>query len=144
MRINGSEVGAKVVGEGANLGVTQLGRMEYARSGGRIDTDAIDNSAGVDTSDHEVNLKILLSGPWRRGEMDSQKRDALMAAMTDEIAALVLADNYNQTLALSVAEAASAQDLDADARFIRDLEAARQTGPHGGIPAQRCRHPEAG
>ena len=122
VRINGSEVGAKVVGEGANLGVTQLGRVEYARAGGRIDTDAIDNSAGVDTSDHEVNLKILLSGPWRRGDMDSQKRDALMAAMTDEIAQLVLADNYDQTLALSVAEAASARDLDADARFIRDLE----------------------
>jgi glutamate dehydrogenase len=122
VRINGSEVGAKVVGEGANLGVTQLGRVEYARAGGRIDTDAIDNSAGVDTSDHEVNLKILLSGPYRRGEMDSQKRDALMANMTDEVAHLVLADNYNQTLALSVAEAASARDIDADARFIRDLE----------------------
>jgi glutamate dehydrogenase len=122
VRINGADVGAQVVGEGANLGVTQLGRVEYARSGGRIDTDAIDNSAGVDTSDHEVNLKILLSGPWRRGDMDSQKRDALMAAMTDEIAQLVLADNYDQTLALSVAEAAGARDLDADARFIRDLE----------------------
>ena len=122
VRINGGEVGAKVVGEGANLGVTQLGRVEYARAGGRIDTDAIDNSAGVDTSDHEVNLKILLSGPYRRGEMDSQKRDALMAEMTDEVASLVLADNYDQTLALSVAEAASIRDIDADARFIRDLE----------------------
>ena len=122
VRINGCEVGAKVVGEGANLGVTQLGRVEYARSGGRIDTDAIDNSAGVDTSDHEVNLKILLSGPYRRGEMDSQKRDALMANMTDEVADLVLADNYNQTLALSVAEASASHDIDADARFIRDLE----------------------
>ena len=64
--------GAKVVGEGANLGATQLGRIEYATSGGRIDTDAIDNSAGVDTSDHEVNLKILLSGPVRRGELDAK------------------------------------------------------------------------
>ncbi len=122
VRINGAEVGAKVVGEGANLGVTQLGRVEYARGGGRIDTDAIDNSAGVDTSDHEVNLKILLSGPYRRGEMDSQKRDALMAEMTDDIAGLVLADNYDQTLALSVAQAANAKDIDADARFIRELE----------------------
>jgi glutamate dehydrogenase len=122
VRVNGKEVKALVVGEGANLGVTQLGRIEYAKSGGRIDTDAIDNSAGVDTSDHEVNLKILLSGPYRRGEMDGPKRDTLLAAMTDEVAALVLADNYDQTLALSVAEAGGARDLDADARFIRELE----------------------
>ena len=122
VRVNGREVKALVVGEGANLGVTQLGRIEYARTGGRIDTDAVDNSAGVDTSDHEVNLKILLSGPYRRGEIDGPKRDTLLAAMTDEVAELVLADNYNQTLALSVADAASARDLDADARFIRELE----------------------
>jgi len=122
LRINGKDVRALVVGEGANLGVTQLGRIEYARSGGRIDTDAVDNSAGVDTSDHEVNLKILLSGPNRRGEIDAQKRDDLLAAMTDEVAELVLADNYDQTLALSVAEAAATRDLDADARFIRELE----------------------
>jgi glutamate dehydrogenase len=123
LRVNGKEVRALVVGEGANLGVTQLGRIEYARAGGRIDTDAVDNSAGVDTSDHEVNLKILLSGPNRRGALDAKKRDEVLAAMTDEVADLVLADNYNQTLALSVAEAASTHDLDADARFIRDLEA---------------------
>ncbi len=123
VRINGGEVGAKVIGEGANLGVTQLGRIEYARNGGRIDTDAVDNSAGVDTSDHEVNLKILLSGPYRRGEIDSQKRDALLANMTDDVASLVLADNYDQTLALSVAETAAARDIDAGARFIRALEA---------------------
>ncbi|MGZ5929661.1 MAG: NAD-glutamate dehydrogenase [Rhizomicrobium sp.] len=123
VRINGSEVGAKVIGEGANLGVTQLGRVEYARSGGCIDTDAVDNSAGVDTSDHEVNLKILLSGPYRRGEIDSQKRDALLANMTDDVARLVLADNYDQTLALSVAETAAVRDIDAGARFIRALEA---------------------
>jgi glutamate dehydrogenase len=122
LRVNGKEVGALVVGEGANLGVTQLGRIEYARAGGRIDTDAVDNSAGVDTSDHEVNLKILLSGPYRRGEIDAGKRDALLAAMTDDVAALVLADNYDQTLALSVAEASGPRDIDADARFIRELE----------------------
>jgi glutamate dehydrogenase len=123
LRVNGNEVGARVVGEGANLGVTQPGRVEYARAGGRIDTDAVDNSAGVDTSDHEVNLKILLSGPYRRGEIDAARRDALLAGMTDEIAHLVLADNYDQTLALSVAEAAGPRDIDADARFIRALEA---------------------
>jgi glutamate dehydrogenase len=123
VRVNGKDVQALVAGEGANLGVTQQGRIEYARAGGRIDTDAVDNSAGVDTSDHEVNLKILLSGPYRRNEIDPAKRDALLAAMTDDVAELVLADNYDQTLALSVAEAASALDLDADARFIRELEA---------------------
>lgn len=123
VRIDGSEVRAKVVGEGANLGVTQLGRIEYARSGGRIDTDAVDNSAGVDTSDHEVNLKILLGGPVMRGELSEDKRNALLASMTDDVAAHVLADNYNQTLALSVAQMHGLLDLDAHARLIRDLEA---------------------
>jgi glutamate dehydrogenase len=122
LRVNGAEIRAKVVGEGANLGVTQLGRIEYARSGGRIDTDAVDNSAGVDTSDHEVNLKILLSLPLRRGEMDAAARDELLNAMTDDVAAHVLADNYDQTLALSVAEARAARDLDAHGRFIAELE----------------------
>ncbi len=84
--------------KGANLGVTQLGRIEYARTGGRIDTDAVDNSAGVDTSDHEVNLKILLSGPARRGDLPPEKRDALLVSMTDDVARLVLKDNYDQTL----------------------------------------------
>ena len=123
LRINGSEVRAKVVGEGANLGVTQLGRIEVARTGARIDTDAVDNSAGVDTSDHEVNLKILLGGPVMRGEMNEEQRNALLASMTDDVAAHVLADNYNQTLALSVAEARGRADLDAHGRLMRDLEA---------------------
>jgi glutamate dehydrogenase len=123
VRINGGEVRAKVVGEGANLGATQLGRIEYARSGGRIDTDAVDNSAGVDTSDHEVNIKILLGGPVMRGELSEDKRNALLASMTDDVAAHVLADNYNQTLALSVAQLRGLRDLDAHARLIRDLEA---------------------
>ncbi|HUJ02901.1 MAG TPA: NAD-glutamate dehydrogenase [Rhizomicrobium sp.] len=122
VRINGSEVRAKVVGEGANLGVTQLGRVEYALSGGRINTDAIDNSAGVDTSDHEVNLKILFSGPLRRGELSEDARDQLLAEMTNDVAAHVLADNYDQTLALSVAQSRGVKDLDAHGRFIRDLE----------------------
>jgi glutamate dehydrogenase len=122
IRINGAEVRAKVVGEGANLGVTQLGRVEYAGNGGRIDTDAIDNSAGVDTSDHEVNLKILLSVPARRGELSMEARDTLLTQMTDEVAAHVLKDNYDQTLALSVAQLRETKDLDAQGRFIRDLE----------------------
>ncbi|HWU54980.1 MAG TPA: NAD-glutamate dehydrogenase domain-containing protein, partial [Rhizomicrobium sp.] len=123
LRINGDEVRAKVVGEGANLGVTQLGRIEAARAGARIDTDAVDNSAGVDTSDHEVNLKILLGGPVMRGELSLQGRNDLLASLTEDVAAHVLADNYNQTLALSVAQARGTSDLDAHGRLMRDLEA---------------------
>ena len=122
VRINGNDVRAKVVGEGANLGATQLGRVEYALKGGRINTDAIDNSAGVDTSDHEVNLKILFSGPLRRGEINGDARDALLNEMVDDVAHLVLRDNYEQTLALSVAQFRGVADLDAHGRFIHDLE----------------------
>jgi glutamate dehydrogenase len=122
VRVNGGELRAKVIGEGANLGTTQLGRIEYARAGGRINTDAIDNSAGVDTSDHEVNLKILLGGPQRRGELTPDARDELLTAMTDDVAAHVLKDNYDQTLALSVAQSRAARDLDAHGRYMRDLE----------------------
>jgi glutamate dehydrogenase len=139
LRVNGGEVRARVVGEGANLGVTQLGRIEYARTGGRIDTDAVDNSAGVDTSDHEVNLKILLSGPVMRGEISEQERNQFLASLTDEVAAHVLADNYNQTLALSVAQSRSHRDIDAHARLIRTIWKARgQAGPRRRIPARRC------
>jgi glutamate dehydrogenase len=122
VRINGAQVRAKVVGEGANLGATQLGRVEYALNHGRINTDAIDNSAGVDTSDHEVNLKILFSGPLRRAEITGDARDALLNDMVDDVAALVLRDNYEQTLALSVSQDRGVKDLDAQGRFIRDLE----------------------
>ncbi|HWA02417.1 MAG TPA: NAD-glutamate dehydrogenase [Rhizomicrobium sp.] len=122
IRINGGDLRAKVVGEGANLGCTQLGRIEYALAGGRINTDAIDNSAGVDTSDHEVNLKILFSGPVRRGEMTAGERDAMLSAMTDDVAHHVLQDNYDQTLAISVAQARANKDLDAHGRYMRDLE----------------------
>ncbi|MBI3675621.1 MAG: NAD-glutamate dehydrogenase [Proteobacteria bacterium] len=122
VRVDGRDVRAKVIGEGANLGVTQLGRVEYALHGGRINTDAIDNSAGVDTSDHEVNLKILFSGPMRRGEITQRKRDDMLTAMTDDVAAHVLQDNYDQTLVLSAAQSRGVQDLDSLARFVRDLE----------------------
>ena len=128
LRVNGRDVKARVVGEGANLGVTQLGRIEYAREGGpdakggRIDTDAIDNSAGVDTSDHEVNIKILMSGPLRRGELSAPERLSMLTAMTEDVSRLVLKNNYDQTLALSVAELTAARDLDAAARFMRELE----------------------
>ncbi len=128
LRVNGRDVKARVVGEGANLGATQLGRIEYAREGGpeakggRIDTDAIDNSAGVDTSDHEVNIKILMSGSLRRGELSAAERLSMLTAMTEDVARLVLKNNYDQTLVLSVAELTASRDLDAAARFMRDLE----------------------
>ncbi len=122
VRSDGREVRAKVIGEGANLGATQLGRVEYALNGGRLNTDAIDNSAGVDTSDHEVNLKILLSGPLRRAELSADARDVLLNEMTDDVSTHVLRDNYEQTLALSVAIARASVDLDSHGRFIRDLE----------------------
>ncbi len=122
LRINASEIRAKVIGEGANLGMTQAGRIEYASGGGRLNTDAIDNSAGVDTSDHEVNLKILLNAAISAGELKKEERDPLLARMTDEVAHLVLADNYNQSLALSVAQRGGAWESDAYGRFMRALE----------------------
>ncbi|HEY3918117.1 MAG TPA: NAD-glutamate dehydrogenase domain-containing protein [Stellaceae bacterium] len=124
LRIDGKDVRAKVVGEGANLGVTQKGRIEYAMKGGRIDTDAIDNSAGVDTSDHEVNLKILLNGVVAAGGLTLAQRNDLLQQMTDQIADHVLQDNYLQGLALSLAEAQGVERLDGEARLIRDLERA--------------------
>ena len=90
LRIDGKEIGAKVVGEGANLGMTQAGRIEYAQAGGCLNTDAIDNSAGVDTSDHEVNLKILLNASISAGELKAAERDPLLVRMTDEVGRHVL------------------------------------------------------
>jgi len=122
VRIDGAEVRAKVIGEGANLGCTQLGRIEYAMRGGAINTDAIDNSAGVDCSDHEVNIKIALGAVVRAGDMPLKQRDQLLASMTDDVAGLVLRDNYQQTLAISLETARAHQMLDAHARFIREQE----------------------
>ncbi len=122
LRINADEVRAKVVGEGANLGVTQRGRVAYALAGGRIDTDAIDNSAGVDTSDHEVNLKILIDRGVATGALTAEERESLLHGMAGDVAAQVLRDNYLQGEALSVAEARGAAALDSQARLIRDLE----------------------
>ena len=108
--------------KGPILGVTQRGRIEYALKGGRINTDAIDNSAGVDTSDHEVNLKILLNAVMAAGALTLPQRNALLQQMTDQIAELVLRDNYLQGLALSLAEAQGPERLDAEATLIRALE----------------------
>jgi glutamate dehydrogenase len=122
VRVDGHELRCRTVGEGGNLGFTQLGRVEYALTGGRIDTDAIDNSAGVDTSDHEVNIKILLDGAVREGEMAELDRNALLVQMTDEVASLVLRDNYRQNRALDTAQAQAVVMEEVHARFIRSLE----------------------
>jgi glutamate dehydrogenase len=122
VRVNGRELRCKVFCEGGNLGCTQLGRVEYAIAGGRIFTDAIDNSAGVDTSDHEVNIKILLGQAISDGELTEKQRNVLLVTMTDDVAALVLRDNYFQTQALSVTGRIASQLLDAQQRFIQFLE----------------------
>ncbi|MCW2810714.1 MAG: NAD-glutamate dehydrogenase, partial [Friedmanniella sp.] len=101
LRVNGGELRASCVGEGGNLGLTQLGRIEYAQQGGRINTDFIDNSAGVDTSDHEVNIKILLAGEVRSGRLSLTDRDELLTMTTDEVGLMVLENNADQNLALA-------------------------------------------
>ncbi|WP_019449263.1 NAD-glutamate dehydrogenase [Cupriavidus sp. BIS7] len=137
VRVNGNELRCKVVGEGGNLGFTQLGRIEFARNGGRINTDAIDNSAGVDCSDHEVNIKILLGIVVADGEMTEKQRNKLLAEMTDEVGLLVLQDNYYQTQALSVAGRVAPALVDAEARLIRWLErAGRLNRPLEFLPAE--------
>ena len=122
LRIDAEEIRAAVVGEGANLAVTQRARIAYALKGGRINTDAIDNSAGVDTSDHEVNIKILLDAAVAAGDLTAPQRNALLQEMTDAVADLVLADNYLQALALSLAEAQGTMRLDEQLRTMRALE----------------------
>jgi len=126
LRVNGDEIRAKVVGEGANLAVTQRGRVAFALAGGRINTDAIDNSAGVDTSDHEVNIKILLDRAIASGALAAEERQPLLAEMLGEVASLVLRDNYLQGEALSAAEARAVVSLDRQLRMIRDLERANR------------------
>lgn len=122
LRINGAELRCKVVGEGGNLGLTQLGRIEYAKAGGRMNTDFIDNSAGVDCSDHEVNIKILLNQVMRAGEMSGEDRNKLLAEMTDEVAAQVLRNNYMQTQTISMMETLTGARLGAKQHFISVLE----------------------
>jgi glutamate dehydrogenase len=124
IRIAGAEVRAKVIGEGANLGMTQRGRIEAARAGVRLNTDAIDNSAGVNTSDVEVNIKIALATPVRDGRLGADARKALLAEMTDEVGHLVLRNNYLQTLALSLSERRGIGDLGFLERLMSVLESA--------------------
>ena len=122
VRVDAGELHCRVVGDGANLGVTHRGRLEFARAGGAINTDAVDNSAGVDCSDHEVNIKILLNALVADGAMTTKERDVLLADMTDEVATLVLKDNYLQTQAISIAAAEAPELLDSHSRFMRALE----------------------
>ncbi len=122
IRVNGNELTARIVGEGGNLGFTQLGRVEYSLNGGIMYTDFIDNSAGVDCSDHEVNIKILLNKVVASGEMTLAQRNKLLEKMTDEVADLVLLDNYEQTQMLSLEASVSLETMDLFRRYISDLE----------------------
>jgi glutamate dehydrogenase len=121
-RVDASQLRAKVIGEGGNLGLTQEARIEFALAGGLVNTDFIDNSAGVDTSDHEVNIKILLDQVVRDGELTTVGRDELLQTMTDKVGRLVLAHNYHQNRALAAARAQASQLLHVHARYIRKLE----------------------
>ena len=123
VRVDGSALRCRVVGEGGNLGLTQLGRVEASRHGVRLNTDAIDNSAGVDTSDHEVNIKILLDAAVRDGELRADDRDVLLTDMTDEVAELVLRDNYEQNVLLGNARWGARSMISVHARMINDLVA---------------------
>ena len=120
-RVVGSSLRAKIIGEGANLGATQAGRVEYALAGGRCNMDAIDNSAGVDCSDHEVNIKILLALAERAGELNKARRLELLKAMTDDIAVSVLHHNYRQSQALSMMESLGLRNIERQRLLIRDL-----------------------
>jgi glutamate dehydrogenase len=122
VRVDAAALRCRVVGEGGNLGFTARGRIEFALGGGRINTDAIDNSAGVDCSDHEVNIKILLDRVAADGDLTGKQRDVLLAEMTDEVAALVLADNTAQTRALYNARAQASAMLDVHVRYLHMLE----------------------
>ncbi|SDD51751.1 NAD-glutamate dehydrogenase [Actinokineospora iranica] len=133
VRVDGAALRVKVVGEGGNLGLTPRGRIEFARAGGKVNTDAIDNSAGVDCSDHEVNIKILLDKLVRDGDLGRERRDALLAEMTDQVGDLVLADNYRQNAVLGVSRAHAAPMLPVHARLVESLE--QESGLDRGLEA---------
>ena len=126
LRVNAEDVRARVIGEGANLGVTQAARIAFGLRGGRINTDFIDNSAGVDCSDHEVNIKIALNAEVAAGALTMPKRNVLLARMTDAVAALVLEDNRLQTLALSIAQRGGANSMPSHIRLIETFEGAKK------------------
>jgi glutamate dehydrogenase len=122
LRVNGGELRCKVVGEGGNLGLTQLGRIEYALKGGRLNTDFIDNSGGVDCSDHEVNMKILLNRAVAMGDLTGKQRNIMLEEMTDDVSALVLKNNYRQTQAISIASIDTAPRLEEYRRLMNTFE----------------------
>ena len=122
LRVDARDLRCKVIGEGGNLGVTQLGRIEFSSHAGRVFSDAIDNSAGVDCSDHEVNIKVLLNDVVNAGDMTYKQRNELLALMTDEVGELVLRDNYLQTQALSMAQTQSVSMFDVHVRLIHQME----------------------
>ncbi|MQA15397.1 MAG: NAD-glutamate dehydrogenase [Pseudonocardiaceae bacterium] len=125
VRVDGAQLRARVVGEGGNLGLTQLGRIEFARAGGKVNTDAIDNSAGVDCSDHEVNIKILLDRLVADGDLAAVDRNPLLERMTGEVADLVLGDNISQNILLGVGRAHTGPMLSVHGRLVEHLEAQR-------------------
>jgi glutamate dehydrogenase len=122
LRIDGSELGCKIVGEGGNLGMTQLGRIEFALEGGRLNTDFIDNAGGVDCSDHEVNMKILLNQVVAAGDLTEKQRNKLLEQMTDDVGDLVLLNNYRQTQAISIASFDAANRLEEYRRLMHTFE----------------------
>jgi glutamate dehydrogenase len=122
IRITGAELRVKVVGEGANLGLTQRGRVEFAKLGGKLNTDFIDNSAGVNSSDQEVNIKIAFGPAIRAGKLDIDQRNAVLVGMTSEVAEACLENNYQQSLALSLGESRGLADIGFQQRLMRDLE----------------------
>ncbi len=122
IRVNGNEVNAKVIGEGGNLGCTQLGRIEYAANGGRMNTDFVDNVGGVDCSDNEVNIKILLNALVAEGDLTVKQRNALLVEMTEEVSEIVLQDCQDQTRSISVTQVRGAEQLKEQIRFIHYLE----------------------
>ncbi|PXY28376.1 NAD-glutamate dehydrogenase [Prauserella muralis] len=123
VRVNGRHLRVKVIGEGGNLGLTQRGRIEFARHGGKVNTDALDNSAGVDCSDHEVNIKIMLDQLVASGELDSAERNDLLEQMTEEVGELVLTDNYRQNAVLGISRAHAESMLSVHRRLVAALEA---------------------
>ncbi|HEY1627482.1 MAG TPA: NAD-glutamate dehydrogenase [Streptosporangiaceae bacterium] len=133
VRVNGGQLRARVIGEGGNLGLTQGGRIEFSLSGGLVNTDFIDNSAGVDTSDHEVNIKILLADAIRSGSLAQADRHPLLIEMTDEVAALVLRHNYRQNMALATARSQAESMLHVHARYLRKLVRDKRLSPEGDV-----------
>ncbi|ONM46323.1 NAD-glutamate dehydrogenase domain-containing protein, partial [Nocardia donostiensis] len=125
VRVDGNQLRAKVIGEGGNLGVTPRGRIEFCLVGGKVNTDALDNSAGVDCSDHEVNIKVLLDAAVSSGELDLADRNPLLAQMTDEVAELVLRDNISQNFLIGISRASAPRMLNVHRRLIEDLEQRR-------------------